>query len=113
VSPGTLTLQLSENAYRGNAEFIVKMDGKQIGGPTAVTANERSGASDTFSYSGDWAAGAHKVEVDFINDRYGGTSATDRNLYIDQITYDKTPGLSHPVELASNGAFVLAVGTTS
>jgi parallel beta-helix repeat protein len=113
VSPSTLTLQLSENAYQGNAEFIVKMDGKQIGGPTAVTANESSGASDTFAYSGDWAAGPHKVEVDFINDRYGGTPATDRNLYIDQITYDKSPGLSHPVELASNGGFVLAVGATS
>jgi parallel beta-helix repeat protein len=113
VSRDTLTLQLSENAYQGNAEFIVKVGGKQIGGPTAVTANESSGASETFAYSGDWGAGSHNVEVDFINDRYGGTPATDRNLYIDQMTYNKTPGLSHPVELASNGGLVLAVGSTS
>jgi hypothetical protein len=113
VSPDTLVLQLSEDYYRGDAKFIVKLDGTQIGGPTAVTARHSSGASEAFTYSGDWGGGLHKVEVDFINDRYAGTSTTDRNLYINQITYDGAPGLSHMMPLYSNGGFVLTVGSTS
>jgi len=31
------------------------------------------------------AAGTHDVAVSFLNDAYGGTSATDRNLYVDAI----------------------------
>ena len=37
---------------------------------------------------GNWAAGAHKVEVKFLNDAWGGTADTDRNLYLDSATYN-------------------------
>ncbi|MCO6418393.1 hypothetical protein JYK14_19815 [Siccirubricoccus sp. KC 17139] len=34
---------------------------------------------------GDWAAGNHPVAVNFLNDAYGGTATTDRNLHSDSI----------------------------
>src|SRR5262249_34165093 len=34
----TLVLRLSEDAYLGNAQFTVAVDGKQVGGPLSVTA---------------------------------------------------------------------------
>jgi beta-glucanase (GH16 family) len=37
---------------------------------------------------GNWAAGNHNVQVDFLNDAWGGTAATDRNLYVDGATYN-------------------------
>ncbi|MBD0272545.1 MAG: hypothetical protein ICV73_11520, partial [Acetobacteraceae bacterium] len=51
-------------------------------------ALKSSGQSDTLTLKGDWAAGAHRVEVRFLNDAWGGTAETDRNLYVDAATYN-------------------------
>jgi hypothetical protein len=111
VTIDTLVLQLSEDYYQGNAKFIVKMDGKQIGGPTEVTARHSSGATQSFSFQADWASGKHQVEVDFINDLYGGTTTTDRNLWIDNVGYDgKSYGPASDAPLYWNTAFTISVG---
>ena len=99
----TLVLSISEDAYQGNAQFTVSVDGKQLAGTFATTASHASGATQSFTFKGDWAAGAHAVAVNFLNDANGGTAATDRNLYVNAITYDgKATGLS--AELAVTGA---------
>ena len=99
----TLVLSISEDAYQGNAQFTVSVDGKQLAGTFATTASHASGATQSFTFKGDWAAGAHAVAVNFLNDANGGTAATDRNLYVNAITYDgKATGLS--AELAATGA---------
>ena len=41
-----------------------------------------------FIFKGDWSSGSHTVTVNFLNDMWGGTSTTDRNLYIDGLNYD-------------------------
>jgi hypothetical protein len=111
VTIDTLVLQLSEDYYQGNAKFIVKMDGKQIGGPTEVTARHSSGATQSFSFQADWTSGKHQVEVDFINDLYGGTTTTDRNLWIDNVAYDgKSYGPASDAPLYWNTAFTISVG---
>jgi hypothetical protein len=110
VVASTLTLQLSEDQWRGNARFIVKMDGQQIGGPSAVTALHDDGQTETFNYSGNWSAGTHDVEIDFVNDAYGGSPAKDRNLYVDQVSYNGSNALSSPQPMYSNGAFNVHVG---
>lgn len=111
VKADTLTLQLSEDAYLGNADFIVKMDGTQIGGPTAVTALHSANATQTFSYAGNWGGGTHSVEIDFTNDAYGGSPSTDRNLYVNQVSYNGAGALSSVHALDTNGAFVVKVGS--
>ncbi len=88
IGSDTLVFGISEDAYQGNAQFTVSVDGKQLAGTFAATASHATGASQNFTFKGDWAPGAHAVAVNFLNDAYGGTAATDRNLYVNAVTYD-------------------------
>ena len=91
--PDQLVLSMSEDAYKGDAQFTVAVDGVQLGGTFATTAQRAVGASQSFIFNGDWAVGAHTVTVNFLNDAYGGTPATDRNLYVNGVSYDGTATL--------------------
>ncbi len=86
----TLVLSMSEDAYLGDAQFTVAVDGVQFGGTFTTTALHAFGTSQTFTFMGDWGVGAHTVTVNLLNDAYGGTPATDRNLYVNAISYDGT-----------------------
>ena len=86
----TLVLSISEDAYQGDAQFTVSIDGQQQGGTFTATALHSGGISQDFIFDGDWAAGTHSVVVDFLNDAYGGSTAADRNLYLNAISYDGT-----------------------
>jgi hypothetical protein len=86
--PDTLALQVSEDAYLGNALFTVSVDGKQIGGTQTATALHSLGNTQTFDVLGTFAAGSHTATVDFLNDAYGGSPTTDRNLYVTGATID-------------------------
>src|SRR5207248_2600614 len=63
IGPDQLVLLLSEDRFGGDAQFIAKVDGVQIAGPTAVTTLHSSGQSETFNYTGMWPAGAHDLEI--------------------------------------------------
>ena len=108
----TLVLNLSEDAYKGDAQFTLTVDGKAVGDAQAVTASHGQGQSEAFTFEGDWDGGPHTVGVTFVNDRYDGTAATDRNLYIDGATFDggqvegKTP-------LYGRGTVSFGVGSTA
>jgi beta-glucanase (GH16 family) len=88
--PDTLSLQMSEDYYLGDAQFVVSVDGVQQGGTYTTTAIKSLGESQTFNIEGTFAPGAHTVSVAFLNDAWGGTSATDRNLYVGSATIDGT-----------------------
>jgi hypothetical protein len=81
-----LVLQLSEDAYQGDAQFTVAVDGKTLGGAQSVTALHASGAAQNFAFGQAMAAGTHDVAVSFLNDAWGGSAATDRNLYVNAVT---------------------------
>src|SRR5918998_1341509 len=86
--PDSLVLKISQDAYQGDAQYQVFVDGKQVGGTFTAKALHGSGQSDTLTLKGDWGPGDHKVEVKFLNDAWGGTAATDRNLHIDSAAYN-------------------------
>jgi hypothetical protein len=95
----TLALQISEDAYangdgtsdaNGDATFTVSVDGQQLGGTFAAQASHSAGQDQTFTFHGNWAPGSHTVAVNFLNDAWNGTSSSDRNLYVDGVTYDGT-----------------------
>ena len=106
--PAPLQLLLSEDAYQGDAQFSVAVDGRPVGGVQSVTAPHRQGQSQMFTFSGDFGAGPHAVAVTFLNDRYGGSSATDRNLYVDAIAWNGAVSLGH--EQSGGGSAVYAIG---
>lgn len=99
----TLVLNVSEDAYAGDAAFTVSIDGNQVGGAQTATASHASGGSQDVTISGSWGPGSHVVSVSFINDLYRGTPATDRNLYVNTLTYDGSATVTDAA-LMSNGA---------
>ncbi|KQT60679.1 MULTISPECIES: carbohydrate-binding domain-containing protein [unclassified Aureimonas] len=83
-----LVLKISEDAYKGDAQFTISVDGKQVGGVMTAHASHAAGQSELITVNGNWASGDHKVSIDFLNDAYDGTAGTDRNLYLDGATYN-------------------------
>ncbi len=88
--PDSLVLQVSEDAYQGDAAFTVSVDGQQIGGTQTALASHAAGQEQAFTVLGTFGPGSHTVSVDFLNDAYGGSSAADRNLYVDSATINGT-----------------------
>jgi hypothetical protein len=102
----TLVLGMSEDAYQGDAQFTVAIDGQQLGGTFTTTALHASGVTQNFIFNGDWAPGTHTVTVSFLNDAYGGSPSTDRNLYVNALSYDGTAtGQSAPLYNAGAKSF--------
>ncbi len=99
----TLQLGLSEDAWQGDAQAVITVDGKTVGGTVAVTASHSQGQSQTVTLTGQWGPGAHDVGVQFINDAYGGTSSTDRNLYVGRVSLDGRASASPAATLWANG----------
>jgi hypothetical protein len=85
----TLALKVSEDAWQGNAQFTVSVDGHQIGGPQTATASHAAGQSQTFDVKGTFAAGDHTATIKFLNDAYAGPTE-DRNLYVTGATIDNS-----------------------
>lgn len=84
----SLMLKVSQDAYQGDAQYTVSVDGQQVGGTQTAGAAHGSGQADTLTVRGDWAAGSHDVTVNFLNDAYGGSAGADRNLYVESATYN-------------------------
>lgn len=105
----TMTLNLSEDAWKGDAEALVTVDGKQAGGTLTVTASHAAGKTQTFTLAGSWGPGPHTVGVQFINDAYGGSASADRNLYVDGVSYDGQASSTPAAALLSNGTAYFAV----
>ena len=100
----TLSLSISEDAYQGDAQFTISVDGTQVGGIQTTNANHMAGVSQVFKVMGNYSAGSHTVSLNFLNDLYGGTSSTDRNLYLDTASVDGNSVTNSALSLMSNGA---------
>lgn len=86
--PDDVLLRVSEDAYRGDARFTVSVDGAQVGGVFTATASHTLGQVQEVHLRGTFGPGAHTVRMTFLNDAWGGTAATDRNLYLDGLSYN-------------------------
>ena len=114
TGPDSVVLHLSQDAYDGNAQYTVSVDGTQVGGTFTAGALHGSGQEDVLTLNGSWGSGGgHVVAVNFLNDSYGGTAATDRNLYVDSISYDGTAMSPGSAALMSTGATSFAYGTAT
>jgi hypothetical protein len=83
-----LLLQLSGDAWNGDPRFALAIDGVEIARGTAVAAAHRAGQSQDFRFEGDWGDGSHEVTVTFLNDAWGGSAGTDRNLYVEGLAFN-------------------------
>lgn len=101
--PDSLVLKISQDAYQGAAQYTVSVDGQQVGGTFTAQASHDSGQADTLTLHGDWAPGAHIVAVNFLNDRWDGTEATDRNLHLEAASYNGQTVAGAAADLMSAG----------
>jgi hypothetical protein len=111
----TLALWVSEDAWQGNAQFTVSVDGQQIGGVQTAMASLAAGQTQAFDVKGTFGAGQHTVTVDFLNDAWGGTAATDRNLYVTAATFDGSTVLAGTLAEYTAGpeSFTFQAGATT
>ena len=104
---------MSQDAYQGNAQFTVSLDGQQVGDVLTASSLHGSGTSDTVNVLANLSPGQHTVAVNFLNDAYNGTADTDRNLYIDSATYDGVAVSRAAQTLLSSGPASFGVADTS
>jgi hypothetical protein len=100
--PDVLRLALSQDAYDGDAAFLLFLDGKQIGGSRSIDAAHSAGQHDYIDIRGDFGPGDHILGVRFTNDAWGGNAAADRNLYVDSLELNGA-NLNAQAALMSNG----------
>ncbi len=90
TGPDTLVLAIAEDAYLGDAQFTISVNGQQIGGVQTATALHGAGQSQDFTLHGNFGSGPVSVSVDYLNDALAiattGAVVGDRNLYADSIT---------------------------
>jgi hypothetical protein len=110
----TIELGMSEDAYQGNAQFTVSVDGTQVGDTQTITASHAAGQSQTVNVKGNWGPGQHTVTINFLNDLYDGSSTADRNLYVNNATIDGTTVTGAQLSLNSSGpqSFTAVTSTT-
>ena len=85
-SLSTIVLLVSEDAWQGDAQFNVLVDGHQVGGTQTATASHAAGQVQDITLTGDFGStGPDSVSVQFLNDAWGGSAATDRNLYVQSV----------------------------
>ncbi|MBW4025093.1 MAG: hypothetical protein HIU92_18525 [Proteobacteria bacterium] len=107
-----LNLNLSEDAWKGDADFVLYIDGKAVTTPQAVTALHSANATQGFSFTGNFGAGTHTIGVGFVNDAYGGSSGKDRNLYVNGVTLNGSSVFSGIKAEDRNGISTFTATTT-
>lgn len=110
TSTDLLALRVSEDYWNGDAQFTVKLDGTQVGGPLTVSALHNTGDSNVFVLTGHWGSGNHDVQLNFLNHATGGTAATERNLYVNSLAYDGVTDSNTTAAMLANGARDFSVG---
>ncbi|WP_431301423.1 carbohydrate-binding domain-containing protein [Sediminicoccus sp. BL-A-41-H5] len=111
VIPGGLDLAivLGAEAWQGDPQAVVRVDGVQVWAGTVTAAHATGGAAIAL---GQVTPGvAHAVTVSFLNDAWGGSASTDRNLYVEDV---RLGGVSTGLKAAllSNGDATLNLPAT-
>lgn len=113
TGPDTLVLTMAEDAYQGDAQFVVSLDGTQLGGVLTAGAWHNQGQGQNFTFNGTWgAAGAHILRVTFLNDAWGGSASLDRNLYVNTVTFDGSVQQTN-VSVGGGGPQTFGLGTAA
>ena len=88
TGPDALVLHVSQDFYQGDAQYVVRVNGEQVGEVFTVSALRDADQYDTLTLRGDWGSGTHTVTVEYLNDLWEGTPETDRNLYVTRADYN-------------------------
>ena len=98
-----LTLHLAEDAWNGDAQYSVAVDGQTLVQNSTVTALHTKGQSQAVSLQDILSPGTHDLALSFLNDAYGGSPTTDRNLYLVGLDVNGTAASGVSANLYSAG----------
>jgi hypothetical protein len=87
TGPDTVVVRLNQDWFLGSAQYVVLVDGVQLGGVQAAGALRAKGQTDTLTIRGDFDAST-KIAIRFVNDAYYGHHAGDRNLFVQSVTFN-------------------------
>ncbi|MGI4794843.1 MAG: carbohydrate-binding domain-containing protein, partial [Janthinobacterium lividum] len=104
-------INVSEDAYLGDAQFTVSVDGTALAGVFTAKASHGAGQTEAFTVAPSLSAGTHQVAISFINDAYAGSASTDRNLYLDGASYNGAAISGAAAAILSNGTDTFAATT--
>ena len=90
------------------AKFEVRLAGRTIGA-FAVTAKNQ--APQFFNFDADLPAGAHELQIWFLNDFYNADTKEDRNLWVHQFRIEGPLGLEAGIAAAEVPGLVEKMGT--
>ena len=110
LTASAISLHVSEDAWMGDAQFIVSVDGQQVGGVQTATALHGLGQDQTFTLQDTFGAGSHDLAISFLNDAWGGTADTDRNLYVDGVDLNGAAVAGATAALYSAGTVHIPLG---
>ena len=83
AAPTPVTVNLSEDAWHGDAQALITIDGKVQNGVQVVTASHAQGITAPMRFLPMLTAGPHTLGVTFLN--HASSPAGDRTLYVDSI----------------------------
>jgi endoglucanase len=107
----TLTLQLSEDAWAGNALFVLYIDGHVVTTPQVVTALQVSAQTQSFTFSDNLGAGTHTIGLACVNASYGPSAGEQRNLFVNGIELNGSDVFSGNTHVTNGIASFTAVTT--
>ncbi len=102
--PDAVVLQISQDAFEGNAQYTVSIDGAQVDGILTASALRSLGETDTVTALGNLPPGPHSVSVSFLNDAWGGTPDRDRNLFVESVSFEGIILMDSAVAFFENGS---------
>lgn len=85
--PDQIVLKISQDYFNGNAQYVIFVDGTQVGGVFTASALKSLAVADTVTIRGDFGDTV-TVRVQMTNDAYLGANARDRNLYVNAISHN-------------------------
>jgi hypothetical protein len=84
-----VTLNMSEDAWHGDAMAFITIDGKVQGGVQTITASHAAGQSQALSFLVNLTPGGHIVGATILNGVNGGAGAS-RDLYVNSVDVGST-----------------------
>lgn len=96
-------VQLTQDYYKANAQYRVTLDSIAVGTTQQVYARGKD-QEDTLIVRGTLAPGPHRVAIEFLNDDWGGTPQTDRNIIVRHASYGGKAIAINGGELKTNGS---------
>jgi len=106
---GTLVLHMSEDAWHGDAQCCISIDGRQLGEVQTITASHGLGQSQGMTFLTELGAGPHTVSVQLVHAASAGQSGEDRHLYIDATEFNGVHVASPTAVLHGSGSATFAL----